>query len=491
MAIRSFAGTGSANVAASLAQRNPYDATKYLGLINQGLTNIGQIAPEAELRNLLRSTTQDNYADNIGLISSLAAQSSKPYQEQAVRQLGYLDALTGRGLQRDQLGIMQQQQDLAMDKFGLEQQLHPYAVQQAKENVQKQNIENILKQPAANRLIADAEFGRRSAEAEAMSKGLPSLGITPQPATTIGVQEYIDRPELRQEDLRMFGLEPKVTAASTSDYAKGDVVKTNDGYFRVVYNKKNPTNVQYIPSSENEFNASKGKAGSGLFDRVGQSLTSDEIKSRNLDPTKAWSWDRYGQPKELGTSQEQIKNAARSAVQTSVLKTTAALDGLDRVSDILSKTDFFTSALPGSIASYVSGTDANDIEKIMKTVQSQETFNALSRLKEASASGASGLGQVTEKEIDLLMNELQNFNIGMTKGEQRKSFKGLYDRYKSTMKSLANDKIGREFLSKEQLAKYSDVFSDKIVLKGGVKQQDGNYKMPNGMIFSPQGKHIK
>ena len=139
MAIRSFAGSGGANTLAQLSQRNLMDATQQLGLINQGLQGIGQFQPQAELRNLMATTNRYNYADNIGLMSSLASQSSKPYQEQAVAQQGQLDALTGRGIQQGNLDLGLQTQNFA-------EQQAPILAQAKVDAAKQQHLYNLAEQ---------------------------------------------------------------------------------------------------------------------------------------------------------------------------------------------------------------------------------------------------------------------------------------------------------------------------------------------------------
>jgi uncharacterized membrane protein len=103
-----------------------------------------------------------------------------------------------------------------------------------------------------------------------------------------------------------------------------------------------------------------------------------------------------------------------------------------------------------------SGSDRSSADSLLKTLQSNDTFNALKALKEASASGASGLGQVTEREIDLLMNELGSIDLGTSDENIDRSIKMAANRYHNIMQKISMDKEGRNMLSKEQLKFYKD-----------------------------------
>ncbi len=75
MAIRSFAGYGGAGTLANLSKTNYLDTKNTVGQMTDGLTRIGQIPRELELRQLLGETNQQNYGQNIGQLNSLMGQS--------------------------------------------------------------------------------------------------------------------------------------------------------------------------------------------------------------------------------------------------------------------------------------------------------------------------------------------------------------------------------------------------------------------------------
>lgn len=173
MAIRSFAGSGGANTLALLSQQNLLDPTRQANLIGRGLTGLSQIEPERQLQELMGGTTQANVGENLGLLSSLAAQSSQPFQQGVTRQLSGIDALTGRDLQRGQLG-------LGAGNLQLRQQLAPIGA--AKDIAQTQAIQFKLgREQEAEDIIRQAnQFQKALAGAEGTDQNLKELGISPE-----------------------------------------------------------------------------------------------------------------------------------------------------------------------------------------------------------------------------------------------------------------------------------------------------------------------
>ena len=62
-------------------------------------------------------------------------------------------------------------------------------------------------------------------------------------------------------------------------------------------------------------------------------------------------------------------------------------------------------------------TERSSIDSLLKTQQAIAAFRKLLELKKSSPTGASGLGQVTEKEIDLLISSFASLDAGEQKPE--------------------------------------------------------------------------
>lgn len=90
-------------------------------------------------------------------------------------------------------------------------------------------------------------------------------------------------------------------------------------------------------------------------------------------------------PKELPAAQELVVNEVRNLAQA--LK--------------LSRDMFGASGIGHDVTSYFGGSPANDVEALLKPIFANEAFNKLGEIKAASVTG-SALGNVTEKELDLL-----------------------------------------------------------------------------------------
>jgi hypothetical protein len=84
------------------------------------------------------------------------------------------------------------------------------------------------------------------------------------------------------------------------------------------------------------------------------------------------------------------------------------------------------------------GLPSDEIDARLKTIDSNVAFETLKQMRDASTSGASGIGQVTEKEHDMLKSVIANLNPRQ-KGE---SLKANLVRIDVAMHLLATDDFG-------------------------------------------------
>lgn len=98
---------------------------------------------------------------------------------------------------------------------------------------------------------------------------------------------------------------------------------------------------------------------------------------------------------------------------------------------------FVTSGPYAQVAKNIYGTDAATLDDLMKGYQSDTVLSTLGDMKMQSRTGASGLGQVTEKEIDLLQNALITYSPSMnyeTKLAKLKLIQSTYDKIEKLQK---------------------------------------------------------
>ena len=71
----------------------------------------------------------------------------------------------------------------------------------------------------------------------------------------------------------------------------------------------------------------------------------------------------------------------------------------------------------GKVTKNIPGTDAYQIDAEINTLLSNLGFNALNSARAASANGASGFGQLTEREMEILQSLIAPLKFGLKKEE--------------------------------------------------------------------------
>lgn len=93
------------------------------------------------------------------------------------------------------------------------------------------------------------------------------------------------------------------------------------------------------------------------------------------------------------------EDAAREAAMADIARRTDLV--IETLTQAIEATDSSTAGV-GSVFSGLPGSRARDLDAMLETIRGNTVLEELQRLKEASSTGASGLGQVTEREIALL-----------------------------------------------------------------------------------------
>jgi hypothetical protein len=102
----------------------------------------------------------------------------------------------------------------------------------------------------------------------------------------------------------------------------------------------------------------------------------------------------------------------------------SAIDGLRNVIDKIDEVAFdsadnggwFETGLTGSMTRGVPGTPAFDLAGNVKTIDANAAFNALAEMRQNSPTGGA-LGNVTEKELDLLKSSVANLDTAQSQGQ--------------------------------------------------------------------------
>lgn len=99
--------------------------------------------------------------------------------------------------------------------------------------------------------------------------------------------------------------------------------------------------------------------------------------------------------------------------------------------DILPRVDGFSSGF-ASLSKVIPGTPAATLDKLLEPIRSNEALSKLNKMREDAAAmkmKGSGLGQVTEREISLLISNLVSLDTGLPADELRAELGKLMAQY--------------------------------------------------------------
>lgn len=198
------------------------------------------------------------------------------------------------------------------------------------------------------------------------------------------------------------------------------------------------------------------------------------------------------------TPQQQMqidKDKAKLAGKYALLTEKENLKNINTVGQrLLEDADMWTTGFLGKAGSYIAGTPQSDFAADLQTVLSDSTLNRLVELKDSSDTGASGLGQVTEKEIDLLMAS----RAALIQSQSPEQFARNLKRYLD----LRNKMVSRVALEyKERFGELPEGFEETeqtdVVLPNEVKnvfntlEEAEAANLPVGSVVTVQGKKYR
>ena len=93
----------------------------------------------------------------------------------------------------------------------------------------------------------------------------------------------------------------------------------------------------------------------------------------------------------------------------------------------------------------IGGTDAANFEQRLEPLRSEAALGALQQLKQASKTGASGLGSVTEREIDLLMSKLESLKTIQDEAQLDEALSEVEAHYASLADKMERAARGERF----------------------------------------------
>jgi len=100
--------------------------------------------------------------------------------------------------------------------------------------------------------------------------------------------------------------------------------------------------------------------------------------------------------------------------------------------------EYQASGLTGKIsAQFLAGSDAYDRAAMIRSLKSTLGLDQIASLKRLSATGSTGLGQVSNLELDALQSEIASLDVGMSEDAQIRSLTKVYNHVDSALKAAS------------------------------------------------------
>ena len=125
-------------------------------------------------------------------------------------------------------------------------------------------------------------------------------------------------------------------------------------------------------------------------------------------------------------------------------------DTIDTVKSVIDQVSGLTTGFAGSLTSGIAGTPSFDLKAKIKTIQAQLGFTQLQQMREASKTGGA-LGQVSERELDLLISAKNNLDPRQSKEQLLENLNLIvthfdnYVREINIMKEKLREQAGDQF----------------------------------------------
>ena len=111
------------------------------------------------------------------------------------------------------------------------------------------------------------------------------------------------------------------------------------------------------------------------------------------------------------------------------------LGNIDRIRNKIENSVLPTTGLGGQMLRNIGGTAALDVSKLIDPIQASIGFDRLQRMREASPTGGA-LGQVSERELDLLMATLSSLDQAQSEEQFLESLAGVETRYTNIIRKF-------------------------------------------------------
>jgi len=146
--------------------------------------------------------------------------------------------------------------------------------------------------------------------------------------------------------------------------------------------------------------------------------------------------------------------------------------------------EFMASGLTGKLsAQFLAGSDAYDRQRAIESLKSTLGLEQIANLKRLSSTGSTGLGQVSNLELNALQSEIASLDVGMSEEAQIRSLTKIFNHLDSVQKALSG--VGSEDMvnwnsPEYRYAGYSKDEQTGIVFYAPEGKEGTVYKMVDG-----------
>lgn len=210
---------------------------------------------------------------------------------------------------------------------------------------------------------------------------------------------------------------------------KGNLVTPN--VYQTLFNAKNDLKMLDAEERKDALTSqlsALSPASKAKYYKSANGLSKQGLSQEELDAKKLQVLNELGSAERL----QQGKYAEQDFFQS--------IENIDSVVEDTVRLRKDMTAVGYATGKYIPGTDAYTLSQDITTLQSNSFLEKLMELKTSSQTGASGLGQVTEREIDLLIKAFRSIDPAMNQGDFEERIGEFRQRYAEIQEKIARAK---------------------------------------------------
>jgi len=131
-------------------------------------------------------------------------------------------------------------------------------------------------------------------------------------------------------------------------------------------------------------------------------------------------------------------SAANNSANNVIRNSSNSVEVIDNIINALENNEVET-GVKGIVLSYFPETGEADLGANLETIKSNLGIGELESMRAASANGASGFGQLTEKELNLLLTRVRNVSQRQSREQQVENLKEIRDQFASMANKAKTD----------------------------------------------------